>query len=77
VSLVIKPKGTGVVQIANLQLAPVQYAALPACGASTEGVMAYVVDASAPITAWHQTVSAGSGSNKTFVSCDGSGWRAF
>lgn len=65
--------------IANLplQLAVTTYAALPTCNSGNAGTLAYISDASAAITTWNQTVSAGGGANKAFIKCDGSAWKSF
>ncbi len=56
---------------------PTTFPALPACDSAAAGTIAYITDASAAITAWHQHVTAGGGSNKAFIACNGSGWYAF
>ena len=54
------------------------FASLARCsGGVGAGQIAYITDASAPITAWHQQVTAGGGSNMAFVACNGNGWYAF
>ena len=60
-----------------LQLAPTTFSALPTCNSGIAGAMAYITDASSAISAWHQQVTAGGGSNKAFIACNGSGWYAF
>jgi hypothetical protein len=60
-----------------VKFGPTTFASLPSCSGSTAGTIAYITDASAPITAWHQQVTAGSGANKAFIACNGSGWYAF
>lgn len=67
----------GKADVASLRLNPTTFSALPTCNASVEGTIAYINDASAAITAWHQAVSAGGGSSKAFVACNASGWLAF
>jgi len=62
---------------ARVRLTPTTYASLPACVTQTEGTQAYITDASAAITVWNQPVTAGGGPNKTFVKCDGTGWKAY
>lgn len=68
--------GSTFTTIKPFQLAPTTFASLPTCSGN-EGMMAYITDASSPIIAWHQQVTAGGGANKAFISCDGSGWFAF
>lgn len=60
-----------------VQLPAKTFASLPACAGGTAGTTAYIVDASVPITTWHQQVTAGGGSNKAFITCNGSTWNAF
>lgn len=55
----------------------ITFSALPACVAGAAGIIAFITDASAAITAWHQQVTAGGGANKAFIACNGSGWFAF
>jgi hypothetical protein len=54
-----------------------QFASLPTCDSNAAGTIAYVTDARAPIMAWHQEVTAGGGTNKAFIACNGSGWFAW
>lgn len=61
----------------NLTLDMQVFASLPACNSSSNGTIAYISDASAAITAWGQVVTAGGGSNRAYVSCNGTNWRAF
>lgn len=61
----------------GLQLAPVAFADLPACTPAAAGTLVFVKDAKAPITRWHQQVTAGGGQAQAFVSCNGAGWYAF
>ena len=61
----------------SLQLQPTAFANLPSCTSGAVGTIAYIYDAASPITAWHQQVTAGGGSNKAFVSCNGTAWYAF
>lgn len=68
----------GVASAGQLRLAPTEFADLPACGdGKGVGVIAYITDASEPIQAWHQSVTAGGGANAAFISCSGAGWHAF
>lgn len=60
-----------------VQLPGKTFATLPTCNAGNAGYLAYITDASAAITAWHQQVTAGGGANKAFVACNGTGWFAF
>jgi hypothetical protein len=60
-----------------LRLAATTFSALPACDSGHAGTVAHITDASAAITIWHQNVTAGGGSNRAFVTCNGSGWFAF
>ena len=60
-----------------LRLSPVTFSALSACDSAHAGTIAYVIDASTPITTWHQSVAAGGGSSRAFVTCNGSAWLAF
>ncbi len=60
-----------------LSLAGVPYAQLPACNASTQGTLAFVIDASGPITRWHQEIRAGGGAQRTYVQCANSAWLSF
>jgi hypothetical protein len=53
------------------------FANLPTCNSTNQGIIAFITDASAAISAWHQTVSAGGGSTKTFVQCNATNWLAF
>lgn len=68
-SFVVSPFG--------IKMAASTYAALPTCNSSNTGTVAYITDASVAITTWHQAVSAGGGSNKAFITCNGSTWNAF
>lgn len=58
-----------------LQNAPLTFATLPTCTAY-QGTVAFITDASAAITAWHQVVTAGGGTNKALVYCNGTSWQA-
>lgn len=58
-------------------LDPTTYTSLPNCNADNAGTLAYITDASAPISAWHQQVRGGGGTNRAFITCNGSGWFAF
>jgi hypothetical protein len=69
--------GDGGVTASLQRLSPTHYDLLPACTAAAAGTIAYITDASRPVTAWRQPVTGGGGSNRTFVSCLGSGWLAF
>ncbi|MBB3256852.1 hypothetical protein F4827_001697 [Paraburkholderia bannensis] len=60
-----------------LQLSPTTFSALPTCASGTRGMHAFITDASAAITTWHQQVTAGGGSNTAYIACNGSGWYAF
>lgn len=61
-----------------LQLAASPFADLPKCGQGAGGgALAFVSDARKPVRSWGQIVSAGGGSYKTFVKCDGANWMAF
>ena len=68
---------TGVTTGGAQRLAPLTFSALPTCNGSSNGALAHITDASAAITAWHQQVTAGGGSNSAFIACNGSGWYAF
>ena len=71
-------KGTGTPTVGTgLRLKATVYGSLPTCNAGKAGMIAYITDASSAITAWHQPVTAGGGTNKAFISCNGSGWYAF
>lgn len=62
----------------QMTLSPLTYATLPTCSSGAgAGTLAYITDASAAISAWHQAVTAGGGANKAFIACNGSGWYAF
>lgn len=61
----------------NVQLVANSFANLPVCNSTNAGVMAHITDASVAITAWHQQVTAGGGSNRAFITCNGSTWNAF
>ncbi|OXI63141.1 hypothetical protein CFB47_07830 [Burkholderia sp. AU27893] len=68
----------GSVQVGKgVQVSNTTYAALPTCNTGTAGYIAHITDASAAITAWHQQVTAGGGTNGAFVTCNGSTWNAF
>ena len=73
----VMANGSPVLTGAKAKLAPTMFAALPVCDAAADGMLAYVADARAAITAWHQHVTAGGGRNKAFVACNGMGWFAF
>lgn len=76
-SVVVSLNTSKVVTLASaLQLGALTFSVLPTC-ASNPGAVAYITDASAAITTWHQQVTAGGGSNKAFIACNGSGWFAF
>jgi len=60
-----------------LRLAATTFSALPVCDGAHAGTVAHITDASAAITTWHQNVTAGGGSNRAFVTCNGTGWFAF
>lgn len=60
----------------TLYAAPQTYAQLPTCNSGAAGALAYITDASAAVTTWHQTISAGGGSAKAIVWCDGANWLA-
>ncbi|MEO8721916.1 MAG: hypothetical protein ABI395_00100 [Sphingobium sp.] len=61
-----------------LQLAASPFAELPKCGEGVGGgALAVVSDARKPIRTWGQIVSAGGGSYKAFVKCDGVNWTGF
>ena len=60
-----------------LKLSETHFSELPTCDRDHAGTVAHVADASAPITTWHQRVTAGGGANRAFVTCNGSGWFAF
>jgi len=68
---------TGNVSSPTIQLTATTFAALPTCNSASAGTLAYITDASAAITAWHQQVTAGSGANKALLACNGTGWFAF
>lgn len=53
------------------------FANLPTCNTTNQGAIAFITDASAVISAWNQSVTAGGGANKAFVKCNGTGWNAF
>lgn len=60
-----------------LRLAATVFSALPVCDSAHAGTVAHITDASAAITVWHQDVTSGGGTNRAFVTCNGSGWSAF
>lgn len=68
---------SGSVAALRVKVSPVTYGSLPTCNTAAEGTMAYITDASAPVAAWHQAVTAGGGTTRTFVQCAGTGWQAF
>ena len=67
----------GTVTSGTHQLVPTKFARLPNCDTEHAGSIAFVDDAQAAIKSWNQPVSAGGGSNKAFVKCNGTGWNAF
>lgn len=62
--------------IRNMVLDMQVYSSLPTCNSGANGTAAYISDAASPITAWHQQVTAGGGSNKALLFCNGSTWNA-
>ena len=60
-----------------LHLRPTKFADLPPCDGPHAGTVAHVADSRVPVTAWHQRVTAGGGSDKAFVTCNGTGWFVF
>lgn len=67
-----------VLQSGATQYRSTTFAAVGPCNSSALGSIAFISDASTPISAWNQVVSAGGGSTATFIKCDGSlAWRAF
>lgn len=61
-----------------LDLGTSGFADLPPCADDVGGgVIAFVDDARSAPTAWNEAVTLGGGSARTFVRCDGRGWRAF
>lgn len=68
----------GSVQVGKgLQVSNTTYAALPTCNTASTGYMAHITDAASAISAWHQQVTAGGGTNGAFIACNGSGWYAY
>jgi len=61
----------------GVRVSPQPFSSLPTCNSTNDGTIAYVNDAASAITAWHQQVTAGGGSNKAFVTCNSSTWNAW
>lgn len=66
----------GTIAAESIALTGKRYAELPLCVLQTQGMIAYVIDVKADITEWRQIVSAGEGTNRAIVTCNGMGWRA-
>ncbi len=72
-----RKKAWAVTTTKMLDLPALTFADLPECDLAHSGTIAFVNDVKQPVTAWHQTVDAGGGSNAAFISCNGIGWHAF
>ncbi|WP_428333330.1 hypothetical protein [Novosphingobium sp.] len=68
---------TGTLMAGRARLLPTRYASLLACNDASAGTLAYITDAPTAISARHQPVAAGGGTNRAFIACNGTGWHAF
>ncbi|GLK44136.1 MULTISPECIES: hypothetical protein [Novosphingobium] len=59
-----------------VQITGTALAALPRCGGTSAGSIAFVTDLAEPVTRWRQEVTRGGGHESAFVACDGTAWRA-